>query len=47
MKTKNEELQKLLMKIGEAVYANQQNQSQSTENKEETVDGEGEQKKDN
>jgi len=49
MKTKNEELQKVLMKIGEAVYANQQSSSQSTteETKEETVDGEGEQKKDN
>eukprot|EP00494_Astrolonche_serrata_P006821 UN06846 len=53
MKTKNEELQKLLMKIGEAVYANQQSSqssqsSESTEEqKSETVDGEGEQKKDN
>merc|ERR1712062_139057 len=42
MKSKNEELQKLLMKIGEAVYANQQNQSQQNTNSEETVDGQGE-----
>jgi len=43
MKTKNEELQKLLMKIGEAVYANSQNNQQQSSN-DETVDGQGENK---
>merc|ERR1739848_980653 len=39
MEGKNKELQKCLMKIGEAVYINQQkNQSQS--NEEQTIDGE-------
>merc|ERR1712079_945030 len=41
MKAKNDELQKVLMKIGEAIYANQQSQSSSSE---ETVDGDSEKK---
>lgn len=38
MKAKNDELQKVLMKIGEAIYSNTQSSSSSSENSE-TVDG--------
>jgi len=45
MKSKNDELQKVLMKIGEAIYANQQSQSSSSDDssnsQEEPVDGQG------
>lgn len=42
MKTKNDELQKALMKIGEAIYANQQSQSSESSSQEEPpVDGQG------
>lgn len=41
MKSKNDELQKALMKIGEAIYSQQQSQSSSSE---ENVDGSGEKK---
>merc|ERR1712141_667295 len=41
MKSKNDELQKALMKIGEAIYLQQQSQSSSSE---ENVDGSGEKK---
>lgn len=42
MKSKNDELQKVLMKIGEAIYANQQSQSSdSSSQQEEPVDGQG------
>merc|ERR1711920_356713 len=41
MKEKNDELQKCLMKIGEAIYSKQQSQSSSSE---ENVDGSGEKK---
>jgi len=41
MKAKNDELQKVLMKIGEAIYSQQQSQSSSSE---ETVDGDSEKK---
>lgn len=41
MKAKNDELQKVLMKIGEAIYSQQQSSSSSSE---ETVDGDGEKK---
>jgi len=44
MKSKNDELQKVLMKIGEAVYS--QNQSKSETQSQDPVDGDGEQKKD-
>merc|ERR1712038_897779 len=37
MKSKNDELQKVLMKIGEAIYANQQSQSSDSSNQEEPV----------
>merc|ERR1712228_1161419 len=43
MKEKNDELQKCLMKIGEAIYSKQQTDSSSSENKED-VQGEGEKK---
>jgi len=47
MKTKHEELQKVLMKIGEAVYSSQQSSSSdSSQDQGETVDGEGEKKED-
>lgn len=42
MKTKNDELQKAMMKIGEAIYSNQQNSS--SEQSSADVDGEGEKK---
>merc|ERR1719384_896274 len=41
MKSKNDELQKVLMKIGEAIYANQQSQSSDSSSQEEPVDGQG------
>jgi len=44
MKSRHEELSKVLMKIGEAVYANSANQDQGSSNQEQTVDGEGEKK---
>lgn len=44
MKARHEELSKVLMKIGEAVYANSQNNSSGDSNQGETVDGEGEKK---
>lgn len=43
MKSKNDELQKVLMKIGEQIY-NQQQSSSSSDNSGESVDGEGEKK---
>lgn len=43
MKSKNDDLQKSLMKIGEAIYSQQQSNS-SDSNQSETVDGEGEKK---
>jgi len=46
MKSKNDELQKVLMKIGEAIYSQQQSSSSSSENSEnsETVDGDADKK---
>jgi len=44
MKARHEELSKVLMKIGEAVYANSQNTSSGDSNQSETVDGEGDKK---
>jgi molecular chaperone DnaK len=44
MKARHEELSKVLMKIGEAVYANSQNTSSGDNNQGETVDGEGDKK---
>jgi len=44
MKSRHEELSKVLMKIGEAVYANSQNTSSGDSNQSETVDGEGDKK---
>jgi len=41
MKARHEELSKVLMKIGEAIYSQQQSQSSSSE---ETVDGDSEKK---
>jgi hypothetical protein len=45
MKAKNDELQKVLMKIGEAIYSQQQNSSSSSSDSSETVDGDAENKK--
>merc|ERR1719474_180332 len=45
MKQKNDELQKVLMKIGEAIYSQQQSSSSSSEENSETVDGDAENKK--
>jgi len=45
MKTKNDELQKVLMKIGEAIYSQQQSSSSSSSDSSETVDGDAESKK--
>lgn len=45
MKTKNDELQKVLMKIGEAIYSQQQSSSSSSSDSSETVDGDAENKK--
>merc|ERR1719462_307786 len=44
MKQKNDELQKVLMKIGEAIYSQQQSTSSGSENSE-TVDGDADKKK--
>jgi len=44
MKAKNDELQKSLMKIGEAIYSQQQSNSGDSNSSEQTVDGEGEKK---
>jgi len=44
MKAKNDELQKSLMKIGEAIYSQQQSSSGDSNSSEQTVDGEGEKK---
>jgi len=45
MKAKNDELQKVLMKIGEAIYSQQQSSSSSSSDSSETVDGDAENKK--
>merc|ERR1719379_1915607 len=45
MKSKNDELQKVLMKIGEAIYSQQQSSSSSSSESSETVDGDAENKK--
>jgi len=45
MKTKNDELQKVLMKIGEAIYSQQQSSSSSSSDSSETVDGDADSKK--
>jgi len=45
MKSKNDELQKVLMKIGEAIYSQNQNASSSSESSE-TVDGDADKKED-
>merc|ERR1719420_2659832 len=44
MKSKNDELQKVLMKIGEAIYSQQQSSSSSSEENSETVDGDADKK---
>jgi len=44
MKQKNDELQKVLMKIGEAIYSQQQSSSSSSEENSETVDGDADKK---
>jgi len=46
MKTKNDELQKVLMKIGEAIYSQQQSSSSSSDSSDssETVDGDADKK---
>jgi molecular chaperone DnaK len=46
MKQKNDELQKVLMKIGEAIYSQQQSSSSSSEENSETVDGDADKKED-